>query len=315
MIRLEGVSKKFGRRVAVEPLDLTVPEGSVYGLLGHNGAGKSTTLGMILGQVYPTRGRVHVNGHDVFTHRRQALREVGAIFEAPAFYEYLSGRANLKIMCQYSGPVDRRRMDEVIELAGLTGRIGDKVVTYSHGMRQRLGLAQALLPGPRLLILDEPADGLDPEGIHEMRQFIRRLHREWGLTILFSSHQLHEVEQVSTHVAVMREGRLLFDGPWPPPPPEEGEGQWIHFTADRQEEAARALFDAGLATHVTVDGRAQIADSLDSAAVNQWLIERGFKVHAISPHRVTLEEFYLQMAAKGGTFTAETAETAEGGSR
>lgn len=297
MIHLDGVSKKFGRRIAVEQLDFDVPEGSVYGLLGHNGAGKSTTLGMILGQVYPTSGRIRIHGHDVFARRKLALREVGAIFEAPVFSEYLSGRTNLKILCQYSGPVDRRRMNEVIELVGLEWRIDDRVAAYSHGMRQRLGLAQALLPGPKLLILDEPADGLDPEGIHEMRQLIRRLNREWGLTILFSSHQLHEVEQVCSHVAVMREGRVLFDGVWPPAPaPGMLEGQWIHFTVDRQAEAVTALTEAQLVHHATADGRAQLPEGIDSAAVNRWLVERGFNVHSLTPHRVSLEEFYMQFA-------------------
>ena len=280
--------------MAVEGLSLTVPTGSVYGLLGRNGAGKSTTLGMILGQVYPTTGRVSVDGRDVFAERRLALRNVGAIFEAPAFYEYLSGRANLKILCQYSGRVNRRRLGEVIELVGLGDRIDDKVVTYSHGMRQRLGLAQALLPNPRLLILDEPADGLDPEGIHEMRSLIRTLNREWGLTILFSSHQLHEVEQVCSHVAVMQAGRLVFDGTWPP---VEMAARWVRFTTDRQEEAGRALAAAGLVGHVTADGRAQLDNGHDTAAITEFLVRNGYRVFAIEPHRVSLEEFYLQLSS------------------
>ena len=195
MIQLKNISKKFGQRLAVDDLTLEVPVGEIYGLLGHNGAGKSTAIGMMLGQVWPTSGDVHICGYDVTAHRRRALQKVGAIFESPAFYDYLSGRRNLEILSSYTAPTPRKRIEEVIEWVGLTGRDGSKVRTYSHGMRARLALAQALLPQPELLILDEPSDGLDPEGIHEMRETILRLHRELRLTILLSSHFLNEVEQ------------------------------------------------------------------------------------------------------------------------
>src|SRR5207247_2660072 len=212
VIRLSGLSKTFGERVAVDDLNLHVPRGEIFGLLGHNGAGKSTAIGMMLGQVWPTQGEVFVCGHDVTRRRALALQKVGAIFETPAFYDYLSGWRNLEILSHYSAPTSRQRIGEVIEWVGLTGREKSKVKTYSHGMRARLALAQALLPQPRLLILDEPGDGLDPEGIHEMRQTIRRLHAELGLTILLSSHLLTEVEQLCTRICVMNQGRLVFDG-------------------------------------------------------------------------------------------------------
>src|SRR6266700_2151847 len=178
MIRLEHIYKKFGQRLAVEDLSLQVPAGEIYGLLGHNGAGKSTAIGMMLCQVWPTSGGVRICGHDVSANRKKALQKVGAIFESPAFYDYLSGRRKLEILSSNTAPTPRLRIDEVIEWVGLTGREKSKVRTYSHGMRARLALAQALLPQPELLILDEPSDGLDPEGIHEMRQTILRLHRE-----------------------------------------------------------------------------------------------------------------------------------------
>ncbi len=214
MIRLENLHKRFRGRVAVEQLDLAIPEGALYGLLGHNGAGKSTTIGMILGQVTPDGGRVLIDGRDVRRERAAALNEVGAIFETPSFYGYLSARRNLEIFCSYGRPVTRAEMDEVIDLVRLTSRIDDPVRVYSHGMRQRLALAQALLPRPRVLILDEPSEGLDPEGIYEMRELIRRLHREFQLTILICSHLLAEVEQICPQVAIMRQGRLLFHGDW-----------------------------------------------------------------------------------------------------
>ena len=214
MIQLENLQKRFGRRVAVESLSLQIEEGALFGLLGHNGAGKSTTIGMMLGQVVPDAGRVLIAGHDVRRDRTRALGQVGAIFETPSFYGYLSGRRNLEIFCSYSRPVLPEEIDEVVEMVRLDSRIDDPVQVYSHGMRQRLALAQALLPRPRVLILDEPSEGLDPEGIYEMRELIRRLHRDLQLTVLICSHLLAEVEQICPQVAIMRKGRLLFHGDW-----------------------------------------------------------------------------------------------------
>src|SRR5580704_9631746 len=169
MIELINVHKSFGAQPAVEDLTLTVPAGEIFGLLGHNGAGKSTAIGMMLGQVWPTSGDVRVCGFDVIARRQEALQKVGAIFETPVFYDYLSGWRNLEILSHYTARTSRQRIQEVIDWVGLTGREKSAVRTYSHGMRARLALAQALLPEPALLILDEPSDGLDPEGIHEMR--------------------------------------------------------------------------------------------------------------------------------------------------
>src|SRR5256714_14962052 len=188
MIQLQNVSKQFGERDAVDDLTLSVPAGEIFGLLGHNGAGKSTAIGMMLGQVWPATGEIRVCGFDIINDRQRALRKVGAIFESPVFYDYLSGLRNLEIFSHYTAPTSNQRIQEVIDWVGLSGREGSKVKTYSHGMRARLALAQALLPQPDLLILDEPGDGLDPEGIHEMRQTILRLRRGVGLTtFLFSS--------------------------------------------------------------------------------------------------------------------------------
>src|SRR5215475_11557638 len=160
MIALRDVHKKFGARVAVQDLTLEVPRGEIFGLLGHNGAGKSTAIGMMLGQVWPTSGDVKICGHDVAANRSAALKGVGAIFETPVFYDYLSGRRNLEILSTYTAPTPASRISEVIEWVGLAGREQSNVRTYSHGMRSRLALAQALLPKPELLILDEPSDGL-----------------------------------------------------------------------------------------------------------------------------------------------------------
>lgn len=214
MIAVHGVTKSYGSRLAVRQLDLEVPRGVVFGLLGHNGSGKSSLIGMLLGQIFPDAGRLAIDGFDVFAERAQALRRVGAIFEAPAFQENLSGARNLRWLADYSGGVDAARFDEVVRLVGLERRIDDPVAAYSHGMRQRLALAQALLPEPQLLLLDEPHDGLDPEGTHDLRQLLAYLHRERGITIVLASHELAEVQRLCSHVAILRRGELLFAGDW-----------------------------------------------------------------------------------------------------
>lgn len=214
MIEVRGVTKRYGAQVAVRRLDLEVPRGVVCGLLGHNGSGKSSLIGMLLGQIFPDAGELRIGGFDVFAARNRALRRVGAIFEAPAFHEYLSGARNLRLLADYSGGVDAARFAEVVRLVGLERRIDDPVAAYSHGMRQRLALAQALLPEPELLLLDEPHDGLDPEGTHDLRALLAYLHRERGMTIVFSSHELTEVQRLCSHVAILRRGQLLFAGDW-----------------------------------------------------------------------------------------------------
>ncbi len=291
MIALDRVTKRFGRRVAVADLSLEIPRGAIFGLLGHNGAGKSTTIGMVLGQVTPDTGRVRIGGVDVFADRAAALARVGAIFETPAFCEYLSGWRNLRILCEYTAPFDPKRAREVVDLVGLAGRIDDRVGTYSHGMRQRLALAQALLPNPELLILDEPSEGLDPEGIHEMRNLVLRLNREWGLTILFSSHLLAEVQQLCTELAVLRDGQLLFAGNWRE---LDADRRWVKIQTDRPADAQRGLQTAGLVDGFEFDGRGRLARDATVPQVTAWLVRHGFAVEAVQPVERTLEDFYLE---------------------
>ena len=290
MIRLAGVSKTFGEQVAVDDLTLHVPRGEIFGLLGHNGAGKSTAIGMMLGQVWPTGGEVLVCGHDVTRRRQLALQKVGAIFETPVFYDYLSGRRNLEILSHYSAPTPRERIREVVDWVGLTGREKSKVKTYSHGMRARLALAQALLPQPELLILDEPSDGLDPEGIHEMRQTIRRLHRDLGLTIFLSSHLLNEVEQLCTRIAVMNQGRKVFEGSLA----EAKQGKsWVRLRVDDFSEAVKTLRGEQLILDERDGQFVALAPDVGTDRVVRRLVEQGMAVFEIAPHEQTLEDFYL----------------------
>jgi ABC-2 type transport system ATP-binding protein len=212
MLEVRDLGKKFGGKPALKGVSFTVKRGQIHGLLGHNGAGKSTTVGIILGMVAAGGGEVLIDGISVQKDPRKALRKVGSIFEAPAFYDYLSGWENLKILVGLSDSFDSKAAREVVEKVGLTERIHSKVGTYSHGMRQRLALAQALLPEPEILLLDEPTDGLDPEGIKWFRDFILQLREEKGMTVLFNSHLLSEVEQMCDQVSIIRAGELVYEG-------------------------------------------------------------------------------------------------------
>jgi len=296
MIELRHVVKKFAGRIAVDDLSFTVPRGEIFGLLGHNGAGKSTAIGMMLGQVWPTGGEVKICGYDVQSNRRAALRQVGAIFEAPAFYEYLSGRRNLEILSAYTAPTSAARIREVIDWVGLTGREQSKVRTYSHGMRARLALAQALLPRPELLILDEPSDGLDPEGIHEMRQTILRLQRELGLTILLSSHLLNEVEQLCTRIAVLQNGKKVFEGNVADVRAARGK---VALKTNDFVAATRLLRGQNLITATAEEKFITLAEGRSVAEVTQALVAAGLAVEGIWQHEQTVEDFYLNLIRPG----------------
>ena len=295
MIELQNVKKIFGEQLAVDDLTLRVGTGEIFGLLGHNGAGKSTAIGMMLGQVWPTDGEIKICGHDVTRRRDQALHKVGAIFESPAFYDYLSGWKNLEIFSHYSAPTSRQRIQEIIEWVGLTGREHSKVRTYSHGMRARLALAQALLPQPQLLILDEPSDGLDPEGIHEMRLTILRLHRELGLTILLSSHLLNEVEQLCTRIAVMNRGKKVFEGTIA----ETRQTQnWVRLRVGDFGLAVKILREANL-IETERDGKFILpANGKQTNEIVERLVERRMPVFEIAVAEQTLEDFYLALMKK-----------------
>jgi ABC-2 type transport system ATP-binding protein len=207
-LRAIALSKAYGKRLAVDHLDLQVDRGELFGFLGPNGAGKTTTIRMALGLIAPTNGSIEILGLEVRHNRSKVLPRVGALVESPALYGYLSGRNNLRAFADLLGGVPEKRIDEVLEIVSLTGRDKDKVKTYSMGMKQRLGLAVALLNNPDLLILDEPANGLDPAGIVEMRDLLRALAAE-GKTVFVSSHVLSEVQQICNRVAIINHGKLI----------------------------------------------------------------------------------------------------------
>jgi ABC-type multidrug transport system ATPase subunit len=213
VIETINLSKSFKNFQAVNDLSFSIGKGEVYGLLGQNGAGKSTTMRMLLGLIFPDQGLIKINGEEFNNTRRHLLQHIGAIIERPDMYNYLSGWENLKIFAALSRQkIPRQRLEAVIEQAGLKGREKDKVAAYSQGMKQRLGIAIALVHDPDLLILDEPSNGLDPQGIAEMRNLILSLSRDQGKTVLISSHLLYEIEQVATNMLIMHKGKKVAEG-------------------------------------------------------------------------------------------------------
>jgi ABC-2 type transport system ATP-binding protein len=211
-IETQGLTKYYGRHPAVLALDLQVPKGVVFGFLGRNGAGKTTTIGLLVGLLRPTRGQAILLGHEVARNLRHALRRTGVLLDRPAFYPYLSGQENLWVVAQALGANAHQRIPEALQTVEMSDRADDRFASYSAGMKQRLGLAAALLNDPDLLILDEPTTGLDPVGQRDIRQLIRRLADETGKTVFLSSHQLREVEQICDEVAIIDKGRLVAHG-------------------------------------------------------------------------------------------------------
>jgi ABC-2 type transport system ATP-binding protein len=211
VLKARGLVKRYGDLVAVDHMDLTVPAGDVYGLLGPNGAGKTTFMRMLFGLIRPDAGSIELFGRPGELGKVDALQDVAGFVETPRFYGYLSGRANLELLATLDRRAANGIIAEVLQQVGLSDRAGDKVREYSYGMVQRLGVAAALMRSPRLLVLDEPTNGLDPAGIRDMRALVRRL-ADGGITILLSSHNMLEVEEICRHVAIMRRGKLAFDG-------------------------------------------------------------------------------------------------------
>lgn len=213
IIQVNGLTKQFKNLTAVNDLSFTVQEGDVYGFLGQNGAGKSTTIRMLLTLIAPTAGSISIFGQPLSTHRKEILREIGAVIEKPDVYKYLSAIENLRLFARLSGmkPTEQQLMQQ-LEMVGLAGRAKDTAKTFSQGMKQRLGIAVALIHNPRLIILDEPTNGLDPQGIADIRNLIRHLSRDLNKTILVSSHLLNEIEQVATRVLIIDKGRKLVEG-------------------------------------------------------------------------------------------------------
>jgi ABC-2 type transport system ATP-binding protein len=289
-IETSGLSKRFRRRVAVQPIDLEVPRGSLFGYLGPNGAGKTTTIRMLLGLARPTKGGARVLGRDVPRGLAAVRKQIGSVLENPAFYPRLSARANLKILARTAGDAAALgRIDELLDRVGLADRAGDKVRTYSHGMRQRLGLAAALLHDPELIVLDEPATALDPAGIRDVRAMLQALRGE-GRTLFISSHLLSEVEQICDQVAVVSKGRLMYQGSLTGL--TTGAGR-VHVEIDDPDAAERALRDLGWS--VARDGAALYVDGVPAKEVSRALADRGLYAGGLAHEGRRLEDVFLEL--------------------
>ena len=293
-LQTENLTKRFGARVAVDRLTIRVERGDIYGFLGPNGAGKSTTLRMLLGLVRPTSGVIKFPVRASNWEYLRARSRVGAIIETPAFYENFSARRNLQLLASLSGGVQKKRVEEVLGIVDLRERAQDPVKVYSYGMRQRLGIAQALLPTPEIIILDEPTNGLDPQGIHETRNLIRRLRDEFRLTVLLSSHLLTEIEQLCNRVGIIHEGRLLYEGG---PEALVAPTSLYKVRVDNLSGAFELLTrEPGVtvsrngASYLRID-----ADAERISAVNALLVGKGIKVYELSPAQESLEEAFLRL--------------------
>jgi ABC-2 type transport system ATP-binding protein len=281
-----------GRTVAVDGLDLTVEEGGVYGFLGPNGSGKTTTIRVVLGLHRATAGEVRLMGEPVPGGLARAMPEVGALVEAPAFHAGISGRTNLLILGRIAG-LKPARVDEVLETVGLSDRAGDRVSAYSLGMKQRLAIAAALLKDPPLLVLDEPANGLDPAGIREVRELVRRLGNE-GRTVFVSSHQLHEVQQMCDRVAILSKGRLVESGSVDDVL-AGGRAHEFRVTVGRRAQAQTALRAAGFKVRREGADLLVTAGTRDAAKITRTLANRAIYLTGLRPEQASLEAVFLEM--------------------
>ena len=289
LVETRGLGKRYGSVTAVEGLNISVRRGEVYGFLGPNGAGKTTTLRMLLGLIRPSSGTATVLGEEPGSPR--ALRGVGALVESPAFYPYLSGRDNLRVMARYC-EVPPSQVDEVLGQVELAGRAKDKFKKYSLGMKQRLGVAAALLKDPELLILDEPTNGLDPKGMADMRAIIRRVGRG-ERTVLLSSHLLGEVQQVCNRVGVIHRGKLLIEGTV-----EElrgGSGILVRVEPLEKAREVAAGLDGVKGARITDGVLALDADPDLAAEVNAGLVSAGLRVSELRPVERSLEDVFLEL--------------------
>jgi len=298
-LEVRGLVKRYGELTAVGGVDLTVRTGDVYGYLGPNGAGKTTSLRMMLGLIRPTEGTVRVFGRDPMVSVR-ALEGVAGFVEAPTFYPYLSARRNLEMLAAYDGGGAPDRIDQALDTVELAHRQRDRVGGYSHGMRQRLGIAAALLRDPKLLLLDEPATGLDPAGMRDMRLLIRRL-AEGGMTVLLSSHLLNEVEDVCNRVAIVRQGRIVYEGEISELKRGAGTRYWLQ-TTDDERALAVCRAQPGISDLSTDHGRLSFtADDAAATALSQALVESGALIRAMAPQTVTLEDLFFSFTEGDGT--------------
>lgn len=297
VITTDSLSKKYGKKYVVKDLDLQVPGGSIYGFLGPNGAGKSTTMKMLLGLIKPSKGEISVLGKKVNEKNRlSVLRNTGSLIEAPSYYGHLSGAENLEIICTLKN-VPLSEIQRVLNIVRMEKQKDKKVAQYSLGMKQRLGLAAALLGSPKILLLDEPTNGLDPSGIQEMRELICSLPKQYGMTVLVSSHLLSEIDQMATHVGIINQGELIFQDTLSAL--HRHSRSRLRITTDNDTAALSVLLSFGLSA--SFEGKSLFLKSTDNAAVIKAvnvLVQSGIGILRLSEQQMSLEDIFLQLIGK-----------------
>jgi ABC-type multidrug transport system ATPase subunit len=305
IVEVSSLSKRFGAFEAVKALDFSVMAGDVYGFLGQNGAGKSTTIRMLLSLIRPSSGRIRIFGLDLESHRREILRQVGAVIESPDLYTYLNGYENLEIFSRLSGVgVDRKRLMGKLEQVGLADRCRDKVRTYSQGMKQRLGIAVAMVHDPELIILDEPTNGLDPQGIADIRNLILFLSRDQGKTVVVSSHLLSEIEQVATRLLIIDRGIKIAEGPLR----ELLDPEQVMLEVDTTDNAhcLEYLDSSSWKGKVSTGSSGVLMVSISRTRVPDLareLVQGGFDIRALNPQNA-LEGYFLSLTQSSGNVVA-----------
>lgn len=298
VVKTNNLTKKFGKETAVTRLNMTIRKGEIYGFLGPNGAGKTTTIRMLLGLMKPTSGSIAIFQEDLNKERINILKKVGSLVEDPSYYPHLTARENLEALRKILG-VPKSRIDEVLDIVRLTDAGNKKVKGYSLGMKQRLGIAASLLNNPELLILDEPTNGLDPSGIIEIRNLIKRLAAESGITILISSHLLSEIDQLATTVGIVSKGRLIFQDSIDVM--RKYAKQNISITVSDSEQAWRLLLSNGIKADYKNDRilMPELTD-LKVAETIRILVKDGFSIYRVEEEKRSLEDIFLQMTKEEG---------------
>lgn len=299
VLEVTNLHKSFKGRKIIENLNLSVSEGDIFGFLGPNGAGKTTTIRIILNLIYPDSGEIKLNGFDLKTNFSKAIEKVGAIVEVPKFYPYLSGYKNLQLMSNIIGDVSKNKIHEVLDVVGLSKRCKDKVKTYSLGMKQRLGIANALLNDPKLVILDEPTNGLDPQGMKEIRDLISTLASTKNITFFISTHLLHEVEQICNKVAILNQGEIIAQG-------EVQDLMNINYevveiVSPSSKEVINTIKDLDYVKKIDKSNKGVILhiEKEYSIELNRYLVSNNVDVRYIIPKNQSLESFFIKLISGG----------------
>lgn len=304
ILSCKNLTKRFGRKPAVDDASFELDSGDILGLIGPNGAGKSTLLKMIVGLIWPSSGSVNICGYDVYRQHRLAMANIGAIIEWPAFHPELSARTNLKILSGGKGGEYERKLEEIADFIDIKPYLDQKVGSFSTGMKQRLGIALALLPDSRFIILDEPTNGLDPGGIIEIRSIVREYNRQFGTTILVTSHMLGEIENICSKVVIINKGKIIASGAMRELLENE---TCVELVSDRIPESAAFLRDAAAKGSLPITFIENCYDKVRlevsrpcAAEINSLLVQNGFKVSSLQTRRKDLESFFMEKTGDGG---------------